>query len=88
MTEHKEIIEAFCDECFWAWAVCDQYTRLFEHHSKERHKLFEETASTFFTDLLRIYKGYLFMQICKLTDPARSMGKDNLTTNYLIEKLP
>lgn len=87
MNEHKQIVKAFCDECVWAWAVYDQYTRLFEN-GEERHKLFEETASTFFSDLLRIYKEYLFIQICKLTDPAKTMGKPNLTTNYLIEHLP
>lgn len=81
----KKVVEAFCDECIWAWAVYDQYKRLFEN-GEMRHKLLQETACTFFTDILRIYKAYVFQQICKLTDPAKTAGQPNLTTNYLVEQ--
>jgi hypothetical protein len=84
--KQKKAVKAFCDECIWAWAVNDQYKRLFEN-GEIRHKLFQETASTFFTDILRIYKAYLFQQICKLTDPATTAGQANLTTNYLVENI-
>ena len=86
MDDTKDKIEAFCNECVWTWAVYDHYTTLFEK-GEERFKLMETFASTFFSDLLTIYKGYLFSQICKLTDPAKIIGKFNLTTNYLIEYL-
>lgn len=87
MDEYKQKVEAFCKECVWAWAVYDQYTKLFES-GEERLKLLEEIATTYFTDLHTMYKGYLLSQICKLTDPAKTMGNFNLTTNYLIEYLP
>lgn len=87
MDEYKIKVEAFCNECVWAWAVYDQYTKLFES-GEERLKLLEKIATTYFTDLHIVYKGYILSQICKLTDPAKTMGNFNLTTNYLVEHLP
>jgi len=87
MDTYKQQVEAFCKECVWAWAIYDQYIRLFES-GEQRLKLLEEIASTYFTDLHTMYKGYLLTQICKLTDPAQTGGNYNLTTNYIVECIP
>ncbi len=87
MNEYQEKVKSFCNECVWAWAVYEQYSKLYEQ-GKPRLDLLEKIASTFFSDLHMIMKGYLLAQICKLTDPAKTSGNFNLTTNYLIEYLP
>ena len=87
MKENKQIVEAFCKDCVWAWIVYDHYVKLFER-GEERIKLLDRVASHFFQDIHNILKNYLFSQICKITDPADTLGKSNLTTNYLVEKVP
>lgn len=87
MNEHQRIVEAFCKECAWARIVYDQYSKLFEQ-GDVRLNLLDKIASTFFRDLSEIMKDYLLAQICKLTDPAKTLGKPNLTADYLIEYLP
>ena len=87
MNKHQEIVKAFCQECMWAWVVYEQYLKLYEQ-GEVRLNLLDKIASSFFSDLNTIMKGYLLIQICKLTDPAYTLGKPNLTTNYLVEHLP
>jgi hypothetical protein len=45
------------------------------------------TAPHFFHDLNFILIEYCFLQICKLTDPARSFGRENLTVKHINELL-
>jgi hypothetical protein len=87
MNKHQEIVEAFCKECMWAWVAYEQYLKLFEK-GEARLNLLDKVASRFFGDLNTIMIGYLLTQICKLTDPAKTLGNPNLTTNYLVEYLP
>jgi hypothetical protein len=80
----RSVVTAFCKECVWARSVRMHLEVLFES-GKQRHKLLEESAYTFFGDLNIILIEYLFLQWCKLTDPASSgKDKDNLTTNYIM----
>ncbi len=62
MNEHQKIVDAFCKDCVWVWAVFDQYTRLFVS-GEERVELLKVSAPTFFADLLEIYKSYLFVSV-------------------------
>lgn len=45
------------------------------------------TAPHFFRDLNSILIEYCILQICRLTDPARSCGSENLTVNRINEML-
>lgn len=45
------------------------------------------TAPHFFLDLNSILIEYCLLQICRLTDPARSCGRENLTVNRINEML-
>ena len=47
-----------------------------------------EYAPYFFNDFGRIITRTLVLHICRLTDPAKSLGQPNLTTNYILEELP
>lgn len=42
------------------------------------------TAAVFFGDLSKMSKEYLIVQVCKITDSAKSGGKENLTTEFLL----
>lgn len=84
---NKQIVEAFCYECLWAWIVYDQYKKLFEK-GEPRLNLLSRVALTFFKDLNTVLKHYLLLQICKLTDPAKSCGNKNLSINHIVECLP
>jgi hypothetical protein len=45
-------------------------------------------APFFFNDIGRIITRAIVLNICRLTDPAGSGDRTNLTTNYILHKLP
>lgn len=83
--EHRrDVVASFCDDCVWTSSVRTHFAVLYES-GEQRHKLLGEAAKTFFGDLNAILIEYILLQQCKLTDPASSgIGKDNLTTNYIL----
>src|SRR5688500_15956274 len=85
MNERRtEIVEAFCEDCVWAYAVRTHFARLFES-GVQRHRLMAEIANTFCHDLTAFLLEYVLLQQNKLSAPASSgVGKENLTTNYLL----
>jgi hypothetical protein len=46
-----------------------------------------KTAPLFFHDLNLILLEYGRLQVCRLTDPAQTFGRDNLTINHINELL-
>jgi hypothetical protein len=58
------------------------YKRLYES-GKDAQRLMSATAPLFFHDLNHILVEYCLLQISRLTDRPRSMGRDNLTVAYL-----
>src|SRR5207248_3308038 len=50
--------------------------------------LYTSVAPLCFGDLNRILVEHLILQFSKITDPARTGKKFNLTTNYVVEELP
>ena len=88
MKKNEETIMSFCKQCVWARIVYDKYVTLYEKGNR-RLDLLEEVANHFFYDLQAILIEYILLQITKITDPAKTLGKhDNLTTNYLVNELP
>ena len=86
MQNEKHIVESFVRECVSARMAYDQYVAFFER-GKQRLDLLEKAAHYYFYDLQGIMQHYIFLRICALTDPSKSCGQDNLTTNYLVEEL-
>ena len=64
---------------FWV-----HYQTMFEG-SDLKHELLESTARMFFRDLNLMLIEHLTLRICKLTDPERTMGRRNLTVEFLIK---
>jgi hypothetical protein len=80
--ELQQIFEAFREECIWLRNCYNTYAALFES-GKDTSQLLHQTAAHFFYDLNRILIEYIVLQACKITDPARFRGRDNLTVETL-----
>jgi hypothetical protein len=62
------------------------YYQLFETNARTL-ALYEATAQMTFVDLNHILISHLIIGVCQITDPAKTMGHENLTTNFIIKKL-
>lgn len=80
----KEDVEAFAGSCVWLRSQWVHFTTLFEGTDLQR-ELLESTAHTFFSDLNHMFIEHLVLHICRLTDNAESLGRENLTVKFLIE---
>jgi AbiU2 len=87
MSEPKTIIDEFCTVCTSVRNDFDLYRSLFETNQRVLD-LFSSVAPLCFSDLCRILQENLHIQFCKITDPARTGKKANLTTNYIVEEIP
>lgn len=67
------------DEAIWLRQTVNTFNRLFDS-DPETERILRESADLFFTDLNTIMHEYTILLICRLTGPARSSGKDNLST--------
>jgi hypothetical protein len=85
--EPKTVLNEFYNLCVEARCDFDLYRSLFEDDPKST-ELCVEYAPYFFNDFSRIITRALVLHVCKLTDPAGTPGKTNLTTNYILKELP
>jgi transcriptional regulator with XRE-family HTH domain len=85
ITDPKAIVEHFCTLCTEARTHYDLYRDLFESDPHNLHLY--SIAPLFFEDLCDILKRHVSLQFCKITDPARTGKKANLTTNYILEEI-
>jgi len=81
----KDKVNEFCNQVFWLVKVRDIFAKLFENEQSK--VLMEKTAPSFFRDLNRILHGYLLLECAKITDRAKTYGKENLTIDNLIESI-
>jgi hypothetical protein len=83
-----DVIHRFVVECERTKISYDLFQALF-NKSDWQQQLFHSTAPKMFSDLNGIMVEYFYLQVSKLTDPARTQRKyDNLTTNYIVERIP
>jgi len=82
----KEEFLQFREQCIWLRCCYNTYCELYESDDQVK-ELMEKVAVHFFMDLNKILIDYVQLQMCKVTDPAQSFGKDNLTVKYFICKL-
>ena len=87
MDKNKEIILEFCKQCVWAKIVYEKFVTLYESGS-HRLELLEAIANNFFLDLQSILRESIFLQISKITDPAKTYHHDNLTVDFIVHELP
>ena len=77
-------VNKFVDHCVILRAFWTHYQTLFDGSDLKR-ELLQKTAPKFFHDLNLMLIEHLILQICKLTDPEITMGKRNLTVQFLIK---
>jgi hypothetical protein len=87
MYDSKKIIDEFCTVCTSVRNDFDLYRSLFETDQRILD-LFSSVAPLCLGDICRILQENLHIQFCKITDPARTGKKANLTTNYIVEEIP
>jgi transcriptional regulator with XRE-family HTH domain len=86
ISDPKIIIDNFCTICERVWMDYNLYLSLFETDERTLN-LYTSVAPFCFRDLNDIFIYYLIIQFSKVTDPANTGKKSNLTTNYILEKL-
>ncbi|MCH7936298.1 MAG: hypothetical protein IH994_04290 [Proteobacteria bacterium] len=82
----QQSFSAFREECIWLRCCYNTYAALYESDQEVLEAL-SSTANIFFGDLNKIFIEYIWLQACKITDPAKSSGRDNLTVKYMDEAL-
>lgn len=82
----KETFLAFREQCEWIQTCFDTNRELFGS-GEERLQLLRRTASGFFLELNQILIENLIVQICKITDPATTFGRKNLTVDHINDLL-
>jgi transcriptional regulator with XRE-family HTH domain len=87
MSDPKAIIENFCIICEHVTSDYDLFQSLFET-DRRTFDLYASISPLLFENLNRILHDNLYIQFCKITDPAKTGKNLNLTTNYIVEKIP
>jgi hypothetical protein len=86
MPRHSaEIIIAFrdlCDKALQSW----QLRKLLFDENPDYYQLKAPHYAHFFLRLQIIIQDHWILQIAKLHDPPQSLGKDNLSIDYMIER--
>ncbi len=80
--EFGTVFHRLVDECTWLHWKWGEYVTLFGSEP-ERIDLLNESASAFFRMAQDTVWDDVLLHIARLTDPARSAGKDNLTLRRL-----
>lgn len=83
----KEIVQSFVTECEALKMAHDLFSTLFDPGEDRKRELLQSVAPKTFGDLNEILIGYMLLQFAKLTDLAKTMRHDNLTSNFIVEKL-
>jgi hypothetical protein len=82
----RATVEEFLKICIQVRLDRDLYKTLFEVDAK-LIEVYQNIAPLCFGDLRRIFVEHLFLQFCKVTDPAGAGSRTNLTTNYVLREI-
>jgi hypothetical protein len=86
MDDPKELLTAFWNQCARLQMDHDLFHALFMNEQRQI-ELFQQAAPMFFGDVHRVLRDSFFIQACRITDPAGSGSRTNLTTNYLLQEI-
>lgn len=67
------------DQAIWLRQTVNTFNYLFDS-GPETERILRESAGLFFTDLNTMMQEYAVLLVCRLTGPAESFGKANLST--------
>jgi hypothetical protein len=82
----KDSFNTFRVESIWLRSIYDTSIALFSS-GKETDDLLRRVAPLFFCDLNHIIVEYWVLVVCRLTDPAQTGKRENLTAKNLLESL-
>jgi len=82
----KQVFDPLYNNVAAAFITWKIFRQLFIH-SKERTKLLNDVGKGFFSVVQDLLRDSTFMTLARMTDPARSMGCDNLTLKQLQKKI-
>jgi len=80
--QHQKEFLAFRDQCIWLRNCFNTYNRLYDA-GEETEQALLRVAPLFFDDLQKILQEYFFVQVRKITDPAFTRGRANLSVPYI-----
>lgn len=86
MNDPATVLNEFYNVCMRVRLLFENYKNFFEDH--RTREICWNVAPFFFHDALQAMADMCRLGICKITDPAGKGTRMNLTTNYLLEKLP
>lgn len=86
-TSVGELYYALFNEVTWLHLKWKDFRALFAY-SPERVELLNRVAPTFFHGLQQMVWEDVLLHLCRLTDPASTMGKANLTLRRLADSIP
>jgi hypothetical protein len=84
--KQQDEFTAFLESCIWLQNCFNTFNHLY-NSGKETEETLRRVAPLFFEDLNSILQEYFFLQIRKITDPANTRGRDNLTIQNINEDL-
>lgn len=67
------------DQAIWLRQTVNTFNYLFDS-APETQRILKESAGLFFDDLNKMMQEYAVLLVCRLTGPAESFGKANLST--------
>jgi hypothetical protein len=76
----KDDVKAFRDTCVLLRSLWRHYQIWLEGSP-----LLQSIAPIFFVDIHALFVRNLILEVCKITDPARTIGRTNLTVKFLID---
>jgi hypothetical protein len=82
----KSAFNAFRVESVWLRSIYDTSFALYSSGT-ETETILKKVAPAFFGDLNHILIEYWILVVCRLTDPAISLGRENLTAANLVASL-
>jgi AbiU2 len=77
---------ALRNECIWLQSCLNTFATLFEA-GEDTLEVLERAAPSFFGDVNLILHEHFILQVCRITDPATTKGRPNLTIKNLNEAL-
>lgn len=80
--EQQDEFVAFRESCIWLQNCFNTFQHLY-NSGVETEATLHRTASLFFGDLNSILQEYFFLQARRITDPAQSYGRANLSLNHV-----
>ncbi|HXW72367.1 MAG TPA: hypothetical protein VEK34_13140 [Methylocella sp.] len=82
----NEDIAIFAKHCVFMRSIYRHSRILFEESTEEDKACMSRTAPIFFGDLNKMFVEYIILQVCKITDPAKDLRKnDNHTIAFLLQ---